>query len=645
MKPSAPDPPVSPGQPGAPTQQASTIGGSPDPDLRGAIAAFSEVAAALNADMDLDDLLHLVCNKVCGLVGVERASLYLKDRASGLYRGQVARQDVYDAQVKSYVAGGPADAFTREILATKRPVLVANAQTDPRPVRAQMRRWSVRSMLGVPMIESDEVRGLVFLDNGPIEHVYTEAQQAIAQTFANLAATAVSQSTASAALKHNMETVARQNKLLKRSTLINDRLTDLVLAGAGVREIAQLTADLAGYPCIVHDAQFGRIAEAGFAPTEEVRSSVLDERFRRQDRLAAAFEQLGRRRTITFEPSAGIGLDRRFLVSTALVHGVPWGYVVLQERRTRFGPLDTLIAQRAAGIIALELVVAQRGVESELDSRRALLAELIREQTDVAPLERRAERLRADLSQPHIVVVVGVRDPKAQAPPTVRRLTEAIADAGASPSVLAAEVAEDLVLAVQLPGGELAADEATVRAALEHACQRLVGANELLVGISSSCHGAEEFTRAYFEAAQIVSALREHAPVRNGRVLVVGNTDLGPARMLLASHSARRLDEFLEGTFGRLLEADDPAHGVLLETLDAYFGSTQSTGRTADALDIHKNTVRNRLARIEELAPIAVVSDPDAQVRAQMAIRVLTLRRRFTADPSPPAVGPSQAST
>src|SRR4051812_19464576 len=226
-----------------PTRQTADAGNGvavvPTPsraaDISDVIIAFREVTEAINEDTELDAVLHIVARRICALIDVHRCSVYLKDDEAGLYRGRVGEPNqAWDEPIKRLTCGTEADRFTQEIVARKRPVLITDAQHDPRPIRSAMRAWDVRSMLGVPMVERGEVTGLIFLDNGDVPHVFTNEHQDLAATFAELAGIAISQARRSAQLRSNLQTVARQNGLLRRSSTIDERLTALVLQGASL---------------------------------------------------------------------------------------------------------------------------------------------------------------------------------------------------------------------------------------------------------------------------------------------------------------------------------------------------------------------------------------------------------------------------
>ena len=224
-------------------------------DLSDLVAAFRKVAEAVSEDVELDAVLHIVGRECCALLDVHRCSVYLKDEEADVYRGRVGEPDpAWDESIKRLTCGTDADRFTQEIVAERRPVLITDAQHDPRPIRSAMRAWDVHSMLGVPMVERGVVTGLIFLDNGDVPHTFSDHQQEVAATFANLAGIAISQARRSAELRTNLATVARQNGLLRRSATIDERLTALVLDAAGLRDIAATVAELTRKPCAIYDA-------------------------------------------------------------------------------------------------------------------------------------------------------------------------------------------------------------------------------------------------------------------------------------------------------------------------------------------------------------------------------------------------------
>lgn len=598
---------------------------------RAAMAAFAEIAAGLNDELPLDKLLHMVCEKLCLLLEIERCSLYLKDEESGLFRGRVAhyKLDVDDV-IQRYVAGVPADGLTREILETKEAVLIADAQHDPRPVRSQMRRWGVRSIFGVPMIARGEVIGLAFVDNAADPYPYTAGQRELAQAFANLGASAIVQAEARVRLRGNLGMISRQNELLRRLSAANDRLTAIVLEGAsGLGDLARTISELAGNPCLIVDGGGRRLAEAGARPVV----SPFDPERRANPLVGEKLATLGEKRAAMLGPVPAAGLPHRCIVARVTARGEAWGHLVIEERNSVLGRLEMATAERAATAIALELDATRRGAELELDLRRALVSELVRGGGDTAALERRSDRLGVNLFAPHAVIVLAGRE-GAVRPPTSTAVAAALAaqrvQGLTEAPVLASEVEDDVTLVVELNGGTAAT--AALGSTLAEAVAGLGPEGELLAGVSTVCTGPTDYPRAHFEASQIVELLREHSRPRAGGLRALSSEELGSGRLLLTSHDREQLDAFLRDVLGGLLDSEDPKKASLLETVACYFRTGSSTGRTAAALDIHENSVRNRLARAGELTGLDLVGDGEARLQLQLAIQGLQLRDALGAD-------------
>lgn len=129
------------------------------------------------------------------------------------------------------------------------------------------------------------------------------------------------------------------------------------------------------------------------------------------------------------------------------------------------------------------------------------------------------------------------------------------------------------------------------------------------VGLSAPFTSPDGAPSAYRQAEL---ALRSIPP---GRCEVAQLDDHLTGALLASSPElARRL---VQRTLGALLALEATESRLLLSTLRAYFDQGGSVARTASAIPCHRNTVCNRLARIESLTGLAV-SEP-----SQLATLVL----------------------
>jgi DNA-binding PucR family transcriptional regulator len=98
---------------------------------------------------------------------------------------------------------------------------------------------------------------------------------------------------------------------------------------------------------------------------------------------------------------------------------------------------------------------------------------------------------------------------------------------------------------------------------------------------------------------QASEALAASAPV--GEAGVSAFADLGPRVRVLENQSPDRLRCFMESTI-QPLQNYDREHGTdLVRSLETYLTLNRSVSDTASQLFVHRNTLRNRLQKVEEI--------------------------------------------
>jgi sugar diacid utilization regulator len=82
---------------------------------------------------------------------------------------------------------------------------------------------------------------------------------------------------------------------------------------------------------------------------------------------------------------------------------------------------------------------------------------------------------------------------------------------------------------------------------------------------------------------------------------VLGQNELALYSALFETHDRTSLSQFLDATIGPLITHDRKRSTQLASTLLCYFDCNQNAKTTAQRLSIHVNTVRQRLATIEDM--------------------------------------------
>lgn len=609
----------------SPLAPPTEVGGGREVAYRDAIRAFVDGTQALREVVDTEQLLRLAAGKMCELIGVSRCSVYLRDEDSDLFRGQVgitergAKPEI-DALVKRLTCGVEADRFTREIVRRREPVVIEDALRDPRGVRSAMRTWRVRSMMGVPMLRGDEVIGIFYLDCEDEVRHFSELDRDLSFGFAELVAAAIFEGERVRELRERNETLTRQNQALRRAAAVEERFTRLVVGGGGLREIAKAVSEMTDKPCLICDPQLRALAAASSA-------SGSIESIGEDPALRAEIARLAVDKGAVVGPFPRDGLNVRLAVAPVTVGDERRANLLLGETGSRFSNFDLLLCRRVATIVALALSVERRASAAEWNARAALASELIRGNRDAAALERRAEFLGVALGRPRVVALLGVRAGGPQALlPDANEAVAALRRASPEREVLATGVAEGIALVLRLPADQpVATGVARLKAELESALRELDPDRNLVGGVSTRCRGIGDYVRAYEQARQVMGCIGAHGAAAATRVLSAD--DLGPGRLLLAGADPDEAGRFTEESIGPLLAAGAPPE--LLATLVCFFENGYSVRRSAAALEVHENTIRNRLARIEKLTGKDVATDSAAQLSAQIALLFLRIQGRF----------------
>src|SRR5882757_2292485 len=460
----------------------------PDNQMRRAFTALSEVTPAAAGVTCIDDLLRLVADRVTELVGVERCSVYMREERQNLFRGCVGccKGSPLPEDIKRWTCGIPADGVTRELLETRRPVVVANARQDTRMVKATVRHWKIRSIMEVPMIFNEEVVGLILMDDVDRQHKFTDDEVALASAFADLAAVAVTQTRVRLELHSKLEATSRQLAALRRATAVDEQLSDLVLEGRSLQDLTRNLAQLLGKPCAVFRPDGERQALA--LPTGAGESAIprlLEPEVANLPEVRKALAENDTNRAFVIGPIPGAGVLHRHVVAPVVLGEEVWGRLVVMEHKTRFTGGDVVAVRRAATLIALQVSSERKAVEADWNAGSSLAAELLGGSSHTAIARRRADRLGVSLDARRVVMVIGSRSGSEADAPDFRAVAEAFDREAPELSVHVTAVEGSVAALIEVPEAEESESFAHENREVFEAVRRgLRPADQLVAGVS-----------------------------------------------------------------------------------------------------------------------------------------------------------------
>ncbi|MBM9503418.1 helix-turn-helix domain-containing protein [Actinacidiphila acididurans] len=377
---------------------------------------------------------------------------------------------------------------------------------------------------------------------------------------------------------------------MQRAEEAHDRLTDLVLRGGDVSEVAAAVAGLLEGPITIHDSEgrtlaaVGRRGEEFDGPVPEASSLV-----RHAADSHAAARAVFRDSRWTCAVLAG-----QELLGSLVLYG-----------RGRLDDSDRRLFERAGVVTALLLLLSRSVAETENRVRGELVADLLTApDRDPAGLVVRGLRLGIDLARPCLLLVAET------VPGHHDKLVAAAGRCLFGSDGISAEQSGTVVLLLPHDG---ALPGAAARAAVAQLTP-LVGV-PVTVAAGGPAAGPRAIADAHAEALRCLRALQALGRTGDG----ASAAELGFLGVLLGNE--RDVESFVTATLGPLLEYDARRGTELVRTLGAYFACGGTLTRTKDELHLHVNTVVQRLDRIQALLG-AGWSDPERALELQLALRL-----------------------
>ncbi|MFJ3104990.1 helix-turn-helix domain-containing protein [Streptomyces sp. NPDC086835] len=592
------------------------------------LSALFETAHDLAGLRDLDAVLRAIVQRARSLLGTEVAYLSLNDPAAGDTYMRVTEGSV-SARFQQ-VRLGMGEGLGGLVAQTARPYVTDSYFDDARfehtgTIDAAVKDEGLVAILGVPLMLGSQVIGVLFAADRRAR-VFEREQVALLASFAAHAAVAIDTANLLAETRSALADLERANAIiqdhsgvLERASDVHDRLTELVLRGGGVQDVA--------------------------AALSEVLDGTVE------------FTEAGPDTTGAGGHATRHGDD---WVAAVAAGGEVFGSLVLRGHPA-LDPVDRRTLERAAMVTSLLLLARRSAHDAEQRVRGELLDDLLdAPDRDPRLLRERAARLRADLDVPHVVLAARIdgtadetatraeatrAEPAAGRKPGARsgswtrtgaharagspdgaaasaretadrqRLWSAASHLAATRSGLAAARDGGTVLLLPLGPGDTAADLARQTA------RQLGGAlrEPVTVGASSPVDSPAgdpaPVAEAYAQARRCLDALRLLGRSGEGAAA----QDLGFLGLLLADPGD--IDGYVHRTIGEIVDYDRRRGTDLVGTLDAYFASGMSPARTKDDLHVHVNTVAQRLERIGRLLGPDWQS-PARSLEIQLALRL-----------------------
>ena len=579
---------------------------------RGLLAVI-ESAQDLSSRLDLQGLLKTIVARARNLLGSDVAWLTIYDAQAEEFRVLVV--DGALSQKTSFMVARRDRGVVSIVMSTRLPFTTPDYLHDRRIVHDPalddtFREEGIAALVGVPLMTGGEVVGLLFVADR-YHRTHTAQTTSILSTLATYAAVALKNAhdfeRANAALMRAdqaRDELERHLRNIQAAIDAHEQITSLLARGASLATLCQSVAQRLGGSVLVLD-EAGLVVSRGTAAGYD---GVLAQAHAPHGGHASELSRALRNSRATGRSEVAYRVDGETCRLLPVIGGDGILGSALLFHRGELEEIAVRTFERSSSVIGIVLLSQQRIEASRNRNAATLLRSLVSpRQDDPAVLADRAEQHGLDLTRPLSLVMVQVEHPGADYAArhfaNLKSLTHALVDDidGVLVVMCSATAAVDVRQTIaQWMRQDL---HAVYRGALSRPVLR-----------------AADIPAAYATLRRALAVL--------GRIgvqgQIVGQDELAIYATLFESHDQASLASFLEVTIGPLLAHDRQRGSELAATLLAYFDCNQNAKTTAQRLGIHVNTVRQRLATIEDL--IGHWGQAARALEIHIAVRLWSLR-------------------
>jgi sugar diacid utilization regulator len=413
---------------------------------------------------------------------------------------------------------------------------------------------------------------------------------------------------------------------------MQEKLTELVLRGERLSSLTTAIAGLVHNPVLLEDRHGVVLSSAsppGWSGPEPVTLAQLAQRDRQSARQIEELYRPGHHDRLLQIP----GEDRSRLVAPVIVGNETLAYLSVPQLLNPLGDLEVLAVQGGATVVALVLMRERAILETERRLQGDLLGDILAGRFESEEdLARRARFLGYDLLHPHVLLVISVDHFEhlvklGEREEALQRIKQNIYDlvrASLAPRTPRWLIWASGTMAVAMvmvnPDDPNPIFEVARR--LHSRAERELPGTSVFVGVSQVCRAMREVPAAYAEVKRFLK-LEQALHWQSGLIFI---DRLGLYRILLQQEElGSELMRFASDRLSCLQAYDLERNGDLMACLRAYIVHNGEIKATAQSLRLHRNSIRYKLQRIEEIAQIDL-SNSETRFQLQLALKIIDLQ-------------------
>lgn len=586
--------------------------------LRAWVLAATDLVKAVNVERPVSALLNKVAAQARGLLGLDMCGVFLTKEATGQLwvHGSAGLSQQYIDRIHDetplLVSPPRGEGLSPSVQAytTGRTVAIpdVSSSTEMGPWRQHALQEGYQALIATPLRDGETIAGVIVgysLHRRP----FPRNQMDMLDLFAVQAGTALQAARLRDSSRAMIDELNAANAELRRqrhSLEVLDhqhrRLMQVLGNDVGAAGVVTMLSELLEASVTLEEPHGHVLASASRGTyLSPPRGSE-----RKSESVAKALEQIRAKRAGSVKVERSNASAPPFWVSPVTLHNEVVAFLWVGGSALDLDDMGRLGLERFALAVALELSKQRNAVQVRLRLSRDLMTDLLSDvkDSDKESLVERASVMGHDLRAPHVLVVLR---PDGRHVAAGRHTLQEVADNAMRQAIPGSIVGEKNGEVVVLVPSDAATGEGAVKAIVA-AYQRRNEGRTVTAVIGTHVKDLTGIAASYRSAR---GALRLIGASKPGSTIDI--SALGVAALLLSHGDPRALRAFADETLSSIDEHESKGGAELIQTLRTWLNNDCSTGRTAEQLVVHANTVAYRLRKAEELlgkslrAPAALV--------------------------------------
>jgi purine catabolism regulator len=415
-----------------------------------------------------------------------------------------------------------------------------------------------------------------------------------------------------------------KNNLTERVFKIHDVLTNLVVEGCGLEKFAETLASILNRSVTIEDPNLKILAYSLVGPTDAVRTRTIEMGYTPTEvvnylRKLGVFERIQKDPKPQYlKPIPAMGIKFERIVAPILIGDQLFGYIWIIANGDSLTQLDYLAIERGAIIAALITSRDMAVYEAEQRGKSKIIDHLIDPETSELSLQSDEIVERLGMSGDYqIINIQNTKDKINEKHTYIPLLNEQIKQHGFQATVI--DRAKSLLLILNT------SNEKNTFRFLQLLLKFSVDSDlNWIIGVSQITSTIDQFRKAFHEA---LDATKIGIILGNEQSSYWYYSKLGFLTWIMETPTDMLSNNFYYRLVENMHQYDSERNADILKTLDIYFGTFSNAQETAKILFIHRNTLRQRLKKIQEIWNMQL-DDPLEMLNLYYAIKAFQVKQK-----------------